>query len=98
MFKRWASHHKSLVTTVSSGIVIASLIATVAVISTGYSSQRMDLDDSSVWVANGTQQFIGRANTAVRELNSVVPAVGTDIQVLQRGADVLVLDRENNTV
>src|SRR5690554_1412154 len=98
MFRTWAARHKSLVSTVSSGIVIASLIATVAVISTGYSSQRMDLDDSSVWVANGADQFIGRANTAVTELNSVVPAIGTDIEVVQRGADVLLVDRENNTV
>lgn len=98
MFRRWVSRHKSLVSTVFSGMVIASLIATVAVISTGYSSQRMDLDDSSVWVANGAQQVIGRANTAVRELNSVVPTAGTDIEVVQQGAEVLLLDRENNTV
>src|SRR5690554_111463 len=98
MLRRWMAHHKSLVSTVSSGIVIASLIATVAVISTGYSSKRMDLDDSSVWVANGAAQFIGRANTAVRELNSVVPATGADIDVVQQGDEVLLFDRENNTI
>lgn len=98
MFRKWMAHHKSLVSTISSGIVIASLIATVAVISTGYSSQRMDLDDASVWVANGSDQFIGRANTEVRELNSVVPATGAEIEVVQQGAKVLLFDRENNTV
>ncbi|MEX1079356.1 MAG: Ig-like domain-containing protein [Homoserinimonas sp.] len=84
--------------TVASGVVIASLIVTIAVISTGYSSQRMDLNDSSVWVANGTEQVIGRANTAVLELNTVVSASGTEIDVVQRGAEVLLFDRDNNTV
>ncbi|MHA6695986.1 Ig-like domain-containing protein [Homoserinimonas sp. A520] len=98
MFRRWAARHKSLVSTVASGFVIASLIATIAVISTGYASQRMDLNDSSVWVANGTEQVIGRANTAVLELNTVVQAAGDEIEVVQRGTEVLLFDRENNTV
>src|SRR5690606_27578616 len=38
------------------------------------------------------------ANTAVRELNSVVPATGADIEVVQQGAEVLLVDRENNTI
>jgi hypothetical protein len=98
MFRRWAVGHKSLVSTVATSFIIASLIATVAVISTGYTSQRMDLNDSSVWVANGGKQVIGRANTAVLELNTVVPAAGAEIEVVQRGAQILLFDRDNNTV
>lgn len=98
MFRKWAAGHKSLVSTAATGVVIASLIATIAVISTGYSTQRMDLNDSSVWVANGTAQVIGRANTAVLELNTVVPAAGAEIDVVQQGAEVLLFDRDNNTI
>src|SRR5690554_10298 len=98
MFRRWAARHKSLASTVATGFVIASLIATIAVISTGYASQRMDLNDSSVWVANGTEQVIGRANTAVLELNTVVRGAGNEIEVVQRGTEVLLFDRDNNTI
>src|SRR5690554_666701 len=98
MFRKWAAGHRSLVSTAATGIVVGSLIATVAVVSTGYSAQRMDLNDSSVWVANGTEQVIGRANTAVLELNTVVPAAGAEIDVVQDGAEVLLFDRDNNTI
>ena len=57
-FREWVSAHRSLVATATSGSVIAALVATVAIVSTGYTAQRLDLNDGSVWVANGTSQVI----------------------------------------
>jgi hypothetical protein len=98
MFRRWLGSHKSLVATATSGTVIAALVATAAIVSTGYTAQRLDLGDGSVWVANGADQVIGRANTQVLELNTVVASAGANIDVVQSGATVLLFDRSNAKV
>ena len=59
----------------------------------------MQLDDGSVWVANGSQQVIGRANTEVLELNSVVQgAQRNQLETVQNGDTVLLVDHANATV
>lgn len=93
MLRKWLAGHVSAVVSVTSGIVIAVLVATVAIVSTGYSAQRLELGDGSVWVANSQQQAIGRANPQVLELNTVVSTAGNDIDVLQSGDTVLLFDR-----
>jgi hypothetical protein len=98
MFRRWLSTHKSLVVAMTSGAVVAVLIATVAIMSNGYTAQHLELDDGSVWVSNGSDQVIGRANTQVLELNTVVPSTGADISVIQNGSTVLLFDRTNSKV
>ena len=98
MISRWLVAHKSFVATATSASVVAALVLTVALVSTGYTAQRLDLGDASVWVANGQQQVIGRANTEVLELNTVVASTGSDIEVVQRGATVLLVDRGNSKV
>ncbi|MHC5796826.1 Ig-like domain-containing protein [Lacisediminihabitans sp. FW035] len=97
-FREWLSSHRSLVATATSGSVIAALVATVAIVSTGYTAQRLDLNDGSVWVANGSSQVIGRANTQVLALNTVVASSGADIETIQRGATVLLFDRTDSKV
>jgi hypothetical protein len=96
VIRKWFASHRSLVITVTSACAIAAVVATLAVVSSGYTAQKLDLNDSSVWIANGTQQAIGRANTAVRELNTVVPTTGTDLDVLQNGTTVLLVDNANS--
>ncbi len=98
MFRTWIRSHLSLVVSATSASLVAALIATVAVVSTGYTAQRIDLGDGAVWVANSQQQAIGRANTEVLELNSVVESTGNDIEVLQRGETVLLLNHTENTL
>jgi hypothetical protein len=92
MFRRWFVSHRSLILTVVGGVVIAALVTAFAITSTGYTAQQLNLNDSSVWVANGTQQAIGRANTTVRALNSVVSTTGNDLDVLQNGSTVMLVD------
>ncbi len=95
MFRTWIASHKSLFATATSGTVVVALVATAAIISTGFSAQRLDLNDASVWVANSAQQYIGRANTEVFELNTVVESTSTDVDVVQSGATVLLVDRSD---
>ncbi len=78
--------------------MIAALLATVAIVSTGYTAQRLNLNDGSIWVPNGTSQVIGRANTQVLELNTVVASTGADIGVIQSGSTVLLFDHTNSKV
>lgn len=85
--RRWAALVTGLV-----GAVVLALLVTVAVVSPGFTAQRMRLDDGAVWVVNREAQAIGRANPAVLELNAVI---GTDLaapEILQRDGVVLVVD------
>ncbi|MDQ1552408.1 MAG: large repetitive protein, partial [Actinomycetota bacterium] len=96
MFRNWFVAHRSLILTVVGGAVIAALVAAFAITSTGYTAQQLNLNDSSVWVANGTQQAIGRANTTVRQLNSVVSTTGNDLDVLQNSSTVMLVDNADS--
>jgi hypothetical protein len=84
--------------TVASVTVVTALVAIVALVSSGYTEQKLELDDASVWVTNGSRQVIGRANTSVFELNTVVASDGNDLDVLQRGTTVLTHNHTSNTV
>jgi hypothetical protein len=90
---RWITAHKSLVTSVTSGSVVAALVATAAIVSSGYSAQRVELNDASVWVASGTRQAVARANTEVLAFDTVIETTGSDLDVVQSGTRVLVVDR-----
>jgi len=98
MIRRWLIAHRSVVMTVTSATLVAALVTTVALMSGGYTAQRTDLNDSSVWVANGGEQFIGRANTSVLELNAVVASDSSDIDIVQDGATVLLFNRGDATI
>ena len=98
MLRTWLNAHRSLVATATSSVVVAAIIATIAIVSTGYTAQKMQLDDGSVWVANGSQQVIGRANTEVLELNTVVKAGASQLETVQKGDTVLLVDHANATV
>lgn len=98
MLKQWLAANRSLVVVATGGTLVAALVATIAIVSTGYTAQKVTLDDGSVWVANGVSQVIGRANPQVLELNTVVASTGSEIDVVQRGSTVLLFDRTNAKV
>jgi len=95
VFRTWLRSHLSLAVTATSSLVVVAIVVATAVVSTGYSAQRLDLNDASVWVANQADQYIGRANTEVFELNTVVESAGDDVEVIQSGATVLLFDRSD---
>jgi hypothetical protein len=96
--RAWIAGHRSLVATATSGTVIAALVAGLAITSAGYTAQKLDLGDGAVWVANGAQQAVGRANPEVLELNTVLRAGSADLEVVQHGTRVLAVDHANATV
>jgi len=98
MVKKWFLAHRSLAIAMTSSVLVLALIVTIAAVSGGYSAQKVALNDASVWVANSTDQFIGRANTDVLELNSVIASESADIELIQDGSTVLLLDRSAATL
>ena len=96
--RSWLAGHRSLVATATSGTVVAAIVAGLAVTTTGYVAQQLDLGDGAVWVTNGAQQTVGRANPEVLELNTVLRAGSTDLEIVQQGTVVLVVDHANATV
>lgn len=96
--KSWFAAHRSLTLSLVAGVVIAAVVAAMAIVSTGYATQRLDLGDGSVWVVNSDRQAIGRANTEVLELNTVVDAGAGDIDVLQQASTVLLVNHAESKV
>ena len=97
MIRRWlAQHRPALTTAVGSGLVVATVVA-VAVVYPGFESQRLDLNDGAVWIVNGERQAVGRANLQVGELDAVIPGEGAQLQVVQQGTEVVVVDAANAT-
>ncbi|TFC27706.1 fibronectin type III domain-containing protein [Cryobacterium sp. MDB1-18-2] len=102
MIRLWVSRqfaaHRSAWATALGGTLVLALVVTTAVVSGGYTAQRLDLGDAAVWVTNEARQAVGRANTAVMELNTVVTSESSNLDVLQSGATVLVLDTGNSSL
>ena len=98
MIFRWLRAHASQAITTVSVLVVTAVVLVIALVSTGYTEQKLELDDASVWVTNGARQVVGRANTDVFELNTVVTSEGSDIDVLQRGDTVLAHNHTSNTL
>jgi hypothetical protein len=98
VIRQWIAAHRSVVVTATSATVVAALVAAAAIVSTGYTAQRIDLQDPAVWVSNGQELAAGRINTEVLELNSVLAGAGSDLDVLQDGDTVLLADRANSTL
>ncbi len=94
MIADWFRAHRSGVLTAAASTATVALVAGVAVASGGYTSQRVDLGDASVWVANAGLESVGRLNTAVRELDTAVETGVAAPELVQRGATVLVVDAE----
>ncbi|KQX06523.1 MULTISPECIES: Ig-like domain-containing protein [unclassified Leifsonia] len=98
MMRAWLAAHRSGVIAATSGTVVTALITTVAIVSGGYSAQRIDLGDGSVWVSNSSDEVVGRANTQVFQLDSVIGAASPDIDIEQSGNTVLVTDRRTSSI
>ncbi len=92
MAKGWIAGHRAVATTLVSGVAIVALVVTMAVVSGGFPAQKVSLNDAAVWVANSSKQFIGRANTEIMELNSVVAGESSELDVVQKGTTVLLFD------
>ncbi|PCN47868.1 fibronectin-like protein [Curtobacterium sp. 'Ferrero'] len=93
----FAKHRSAAITTAAS-VLVGAVVATAAVTSSGYHTQRVDLGDGTVWVPSAQYGAVGRANTGVLELNTAVETSTDDLAVLQRGATVYSVDQTKGTV
>ncbi|MCX7521190.1 Ig-like domain-containing protein [Microbacterium sp. STN6] len=98
MIRAWLAAHKSLAVTAVSSTSIVALVTTLALVSGGYPAQRMQLDDASVWVTSQSRSLLGRANTEISRLNTVVSSASSSTDVVQSGKTVLMVDAGENTV
>ncbi|MFZ4896112.1 Ig-like domain-containing protein [Plantibacter sp. Mn2098] len=73
-------------------------MAAVVFVTDGYTEQRVDLDDASAWVVNGSKRLVGHANTRLEQLSTVVDIAGGDVELLQTGDRLLAHDRAANTI
>jgi hypothetical protein len=98
VIRGWLAARRTPVITAVSCATVAALIVTVAVVSGGYAAGRMQLGDAAVWVTSQTKHMLGRANTEIAELNSVVPGTDDSLDVVQSDTGVLLVDHGSNTV
>ena len=97
MIRRWFGQYRSAALTAVSGGLVAATVVALAVIYPGFESQRLDLNDGAIWVVNGDRQAVGRANLQVGVLDSVISGEGNDLELVQQGSDVIVVDGVNAT-
>ncbi|KAE8764538.1 Ig-like domain-containing protein, partial [Georgenia thermotolerans] len=71
---------------VVSGVVVASTLYD------GVATADVDLNDGGVWVTSSSELRVGRVNYPVQQLDGAVTATSADLDVLQEGQDVFVVD------
>jgi hypothetical protein len=98
VIRRLVARHRSAAVTAGVSVLVGALVAGAAVVSSGYHTQRVDLGDGTVWVPSAEYGAVGRANTAVLELNTAIEASTDSLSVLQRGSTVYSVDETKGTV
>lgn len=95
--RQWFARHRSAALSGIGGGTALAVLTTLAIVAPGFQAERLDLNDGSVWVANGEQQAVGRANLQLGSLDTVVPGEGSALAVVQDETDVVVVDAANAT-
>jgi len=98
VIRRLIAQHRSAAITIGASVVVAALVAGAAVVSSGYHTQRVALGDGTVWVPSSQYGAVGRANTAVLQLNTAVESSTDALSVLQSGSMVYSVDETKGTV
>ena len=86
-----ARHRKA----VASGVVIAVVAAipvSFALLHQGFPETDVQLDAKDVWVTNGSALLGGRLNRQIEELNGAVSAQAHDLDVVQNGESVFLVE------
>ncbi|MDR3202305.1 MAG: hypothetical protein LBT54_04135, partial [Bifidobacteriaceae bacterium] len=67
----------------------AALVLGVAVVQPGFSVDRVDLNDASVWLTNEAEGKLGRYNVPIKELTGGVRGGDAEFDVLQDASDIV---------
>lgn len=95
MIRQWFVRRRAAALTAVGGGLVTAVVATLAIISTGFDVQRFDVNDGALWVVNGERQSVGRANVQVGQLDAVIPSGSAQLDIVQRDVDVIVVDTVN---
>ncbi|WP_146899533.1 Ig-like domain-containing protein [Cellulomonas aerilata] len=68
------------------------LLAVLALVHPGQAVSQLDLHDGGVWLTNSAELKLGRYSSTVDELNGGLVATAADLDVLQDGADVVLVE------
>lgn len=91
-WRAWHASHRRTIPGLIVCVVVATLIVTVAVTSEGYTAQKIDNADASVWITNQSQRAVGRVNVEISQLNTVVPTTAGAIALAQGAGPVVAVD------
>lgn len=92
MFSSWFTQSRRTVLSWTASIAVLVLMVIAAVVSTGYQAQRLKLDDGAVWVTNDDKQAVGRANTKIFELNTVLTTESAQMDLIQDSSHVFIMN------
>jgi hypothetical protein len=95
VIRQWFARRRAAALTLLGGGLVTIVVATLAIISTGFDVQRFDINDGALWVVNGERQSVGRVNVQVGQLDAVIPSGSAQLDVVQRDVDVIVVDAVN---
>lgn len=90
-------HRRTLTGSVSVATIVA-VVALIGVVSRGFDHLEPLLDDGSAWVSNASLGMLGHANTPLLRLDTAVPGISGDTEVLQDDHTVSVHNRSKNTI
>lgn len=83
----------------SATILLLSVALTVAaVISQGYTTTELNLNDGGVWVTKPTGLLVGHLNNAARVLDSGLTTTSNEFDIVQAGNTVLVHNTTKTTL
>lgn len=74
--------------------LFAGVPVTFAVLHEGFPVSDVDLEARDVWVTNSDALLGGRLNRQIEELNGSVSALSPDLDVVQNGSDVFLVDSQ----
>lgn len=84
-------HRRAVASTVVIALVAAVPIS-FAILHQGFPETDVQLDAKDVWVTNGTALLGGRLNRQIEELNGAVSAQAHDLDVVQNGESVFLVE------
>lgn len=84
-WSRWGSR--------AAAVTVPVVLTALAVVYPGVPVSQVDLNDGAVWLTNTTALKLGRYNPRIEELNAGLVAAGTQFDVVQDGADVLLVEQ-----
>ncbi len=80
------------VTTAAAVVTVPAVVAVLALLNPGFPLARVELNDGAVWLTATQEQKLGRYNVQVDELNAGLVAEQGTFDVLQDGADVVLVE------